>query len=317
MKSILPHHTGRIYLTDGGIETTLIFHHHVDLPYFTAFPLLRHEKGRSLLADYYHSYVRLARRHKVGFILETPTWRASSDWGRKLGFSEQDLQEIQQDAIGLMYDIREKWETPDCPMIVSGCLGPRGDGYTAFTRMSAEAAAEYHSPQIRALRDAGAEIVTALTLNYLEEALGIANAAAALDIPAVISFTTETDGKLPDGHSLREAITAVDSQALRAPIYYMINCAHPTHFQSALEPGAPWLERIRGLRANASCRSHAELDESTDLDIGDPQELATHYRRLGTLFPRLQIFGGCCGTDYRHIEAICHACLASSYHVTV
>jgi S-methylmethionine-dependent homocysteine/selenocysteine methylase len=176
--------------------------------------------------------------------------------------------------------------------------------------MTREQAARYHSPQIRTYRDAGADIVTAVTMTYAEEALGIADAAGVLEIPSVISFTVETDGRLPNGQTLREAIALVDARAARAPAYYMINCAHPTHFASELSAGASWLSRIVGLRANASCRSHAELDASTNLDAGNPAELGEQYRQLRQLLPRLNVLGGCCGTDHHHIEAICECCLA-------
>lgn len=306
--SLLPHHTDRPFVTDGGLETTLIFHENIELPLFAAFDLLKTPDGRATLREYYRSYARLACEHALGFVLESPTWRANPDWARKLGYEETALIEANRAAMALMHEIRAEFETPETPIVISGCLGPRGDGYQPSALMTAREAADYHSPQIRTYRDAGADLVSAITMNYVEEAIGIADAAAALEIPAVISFTTETDGKLPTGQTLKEAIEAVDATASKAPAYYMINCAHPTHLRDALLEGAPWLSRIRGLRANASCRSHAELDESPDLDAGNPEELAEQYRQLRRKLPNLHILGGCCGTDLRHVEAICHAC---------
>jgi S-methylmethionine-dependent homocysteine/selenocysteine methylase len=175
--------------------------------------------------------------------------------------------------------------------------------------MTVEEATDYHRPQVEIFRDADADLVTAITINYVEEAIGITRAAQAAEMPVVISFTVETDGKLPTGQSLKDAIAQVDAVTSNAPAYYMINCAHPTHFASILVPGEPWLERIRGLRANASTKSHAELNESETLDDGNPIELGDQYRDLRNKFPQITVLGGCCGTDDRHIEAICKACL--------
>ncbi len=310
--SLLPHLTDRPFITDGGLETTLIFHQKIELPCFASFHLLKTPDGEAILRDYYRAYAQLAREHSVGFVAESPTWRANSDWAEKLGYSGAALIEANRAAMRLMHEVRAEFETPETPVVISGNLGPRGDGYQPSARMTAREAADYHAPQIRTLRDAGADLIAAFTMNYVEEAIGIANAAAALEIPAVISFTTETDGKLPTGQTLGEAIAAVDATATEAPAYYMINCAHPTHLRDALPDGAPWLQRIRGLRANASCRSHAELDESPDLDAGNPDELGEQYRQLRRKLPNLHILGGCCGTDLRHVEAMCHSCLASA-----
>jgi S-methylmethionine-dependent homocysteine/selenocysteine methylase len=313
MKTKLPHQTDRPFLTDGGLETTLIFHNQIELPHFAAFDLLKSPAGRATLRDYFRTYAGLARDHGVGFVLEGPTWRANPDWGKKLGYTEATLAQANRDAMALLHEIRDEFETPDTPIIISGCLGPRGDGYQPSSLMTAREAAAYHAAQIRVLRDAGADLISAFTMNYVEEAIGIADAAAALGISAVISFTTETDGKLPSGQTLGEAIQTVDAAATDAPAYYMINCAHPTHLRDALPEGAPWLKRIRGLRANASCRSHAELDESPDLDAGNPGELGEQYRQLLKKLPNLHILGGCCGTDVRHVEAICHSCIAHAH----
>jgi homocysteine S-methyltransferase len=123
----------------------------------------------------------------------------------------------------------------------------------------------------------------------------------------VISFTVETDGRLPSGQALHQAIKQVDAETAGAAAYFMVNCAHPTHFADALEDVGPSVDRIRGLRANASAKSHAELDEAEELDEGDPVELAQHYLDLAPQLRNLTVVGGCCGTDHRHIAAICAA----------
>jgi methionine synthase / methylenetetrahydrofolate reductase(NADPH) len=308
--SQLPHQSPIPFITDGGLETTLVFLEKLRLPCFAAFPLLKAADGRETLRSYYRTYAELAVRFGAGFILESPTWRANPDWAAKLGYTPTALESVNSDAIGLMREIQAEFQTPASPFIISGCLGPRGDGYQMGAAMTREQAARYHAPQIRTYRDAGADIVSAVTMTYAEEALGIADAAGVLEIPSVISFTVETDGRLPSGQTLREAIAFVDAKAARAPAYYMINCAHPTHFAGELPVGASWLSRIAGLRANASRRSHAELDASPNLDAGNPAELGEQYRQLRELLPRLNVLGGCCGTDHRHIEAICECCLA-------
>lgn len=303
-----PHMSDSLFLTDGGLETTLVFHDGMDLPCFAAFDLLKGDIGTKRLREYYQQYIDLALEYGLGFVLESATWRASSDWGEKLGYSEQALSRANYRAIELLHELRERNQTRKTPMIISGNLGPRGDGYASDQFISPDEAAYYHKSQIRSLADAGAELITALTLPATEEAIGIVQAAQSADIPAVISFTLETDGYLPNGQSLRSAIDAVDEATNSGPAYYMINCAHPGHFEHVLTGSGRWLERIRGIRANASCKSHAELDESDTLDDGNPEELSQQYRALQNLLPNLTVVGGCCGTDHRHVDAIARVC---------
>jgi S-methylmethionine-dependent homocysteine/selenocysteine methylase len=303
----LPQLSRTPFITDGGLETTLVFHHGFELPEFAAFDLLTKTDGYALLRSYYHDYIALATVHKVGFILESPTWRASRDWGRKLGYTSRDLREINTQSIAMLDELRNEAETSQSPMVISGCIGPRGDGYEVADKMTADQATAYHFEQIKTFSETSADLVSAFTINYAEEAVGITRAAQTVGIPAVISFTVETDGRLPSGQSLGDAVTAVDAATNRGPAYYMINCAHPTHFASALETKAPWVDRIRALRANASAKSHAELDTAEELDDGNPEELGALYANLVRQMPQLTILGGCCGTDHRHVEAICRA----------
>lgn len=304
-----PNRNCRPYLSDGGLETTLFFVEGVELPCFAAFLMLDQPGGMQWLRDYYHRYIDLAESHGTGFVLESVTWRASQDWGDQLGYDEAAMDRVNRTSIGLLHEIREQRESPTTQMPVSGCLGPRGDGYSGEAAMSADEAAEYHLPQIRSLRDGGADLVTAMTIPSMREAHGIAEAASALSVPSVISFTVETDGRLPDGTSLDEAIAWLDAETSAPPVHYMLNCAHPTHFADQLASGNSWTRRIGGLRANASSLSHAELDESSELDTGDPADLASRYRALLEQMPQLHVLGGCCGTDERHLAAIAEACL--------
>jgi len=304
----LPHLGGGLYLTDGGIETSLIFHDGLDLPYFAAFHLLRDVAGRAALVRYYQRYIEIAKLDGVGFILESPTWRASTNWGDKLGYSAADITVVNRDAIRLMRGLREAYETVKTPMIVSGCVGPRGDGYDPGQAMSTTDAEAYHTHQIAAFAAAGADMVSAITMTNANEAIGVARAAAKADMPVSLSFTLETDGRLPTGQTLAEAIGEVDAATSNGPAYYMINCAHPTHFDSVLRTEEAWTRRIGGIRANASKRSHQELNDSPDLDAGNPIELGGEYRDLVRRHPRINVLGGCCGTDHRHVEQIGLAC---------
>ncbi|MBD2461380.1 homocysteine S-methyltransferase family protein [Oscillatoria sp. FACHB-1407] len=305
----LPQLSNDIFLTDGGLETTLIFLEGLNLPDFAAFDLLRHPAGYQSLQKYFRTYANLAQTYQVGLILESATWRASSDWGTKLGYSPAILAEMNRRAIALLHSIRQEYETEQCRIVISGCVGPRGDGYVPAEVMTVNAAENYHRNQIAIFRDADADLVTAITMNYVQEAIGITRAAQSLGMPVVISFTVETNGKLPTGQPLSEAIAQVDAATDSGPAYYMINCAHPTHFADVLADGGSWLERIRGIRANASVKSHAELNESDTLDEGNPEEFGSQYRELRQQFPHFTVLGGCCGTDDRHIKAICQACL--------
>ena len=307
----LPQADGTLFLTDGGIETTLIFQDGLELPYFAAFHLLRDARSRPFLVKYYERYIAIARTGRTGFILESPTWRASADWGARLGYSVADIAQVNRDSIRLMHDLREAYETPASPMVVSGCVGPRGDGYDPGHVMSPGAAEAYHAPQVEAFAEAGADMVSAITMTNTNEAIGVTRAAAKAGMPVALSFTVETDGRLPTGQPLGEAVALVDEATASSPAYYMINCAHPTHFDGVLASGMAWTKRIRGLRANASRRSHQELNDAPDLDSGDPIELGGQYRDLVRRHPQLNVLGGCCGTDHRHVEAIGLACRAA------
>jgi S-methylmethionine-dependent homocysteine/selenocysteine methylase len=304
----LPQLGDKVFLTDGGLETTLIFHDKLELPCFAAFDLLKDDAGIEILRRYFDPYLDAARRHGLGFVLEAPTWRANADWAAKLGYDEVALADANRRAIGLLLEIRAASETRDMPLVISGNIGPRGDGYRADERMSSTEARDYHRRQIETFAQTDADLVSAFTMTYVDEAVGILRAAKDAGMPAVISFTVETDGRLPSNDTLADAIRRTDEATDGYAVYYMINCAHPTHFVDALQAGGGWRERIRGLRANASMRSHAELDESTDLDAGDPKQLGCEYRELGTLLPNLAVLGGCCGTDHRHVRAIAAAC---------
>jgi len=300
---------GGLFLTDGGIETTLIFQEGLELPDFAAFHLLKDSKGEAALRKYFRTYAEIAKRFGAGLVLESATWRASADWGTRLGYTPEALAQANRKAIRLLEEIRSELANEKIEVVISGCLGPRGDGYSLAQTMSDREAEAYHREQVETFAATAADMVTAITMNYVEEAIGIARAAESAGMPVVISFTVETDGRLPTGQTLRAAIEQVDAATSGYPSYYMINCAHPTHFEHVLAEAEPWAQRIRGLRANASRKSHAELNESPELDVGDPVELGMQHAGLKQRLPQLNVLGGCCGTDHRHVEQIASACL--------
>ncbi len=305
-RDALPQLSGdRLFVTDAGLETDLIFNKGIELPEFAAFDLLRREGGNEVLRDYFSSFAAIAHAHNAGLIVDTVTWRANPDWARKIGYSDSELRAANLEAVALAEQVRSTTENGGAPVLIDGVLGPRGDGYVAESLMSPDEAERYHSLQVETFADSAADMVSAITMTYAEEAIGIARAAQRAGLPAVISFTVETDGRLPSGLALGEAIEQVESETDSSPAYYMVNCAHPTHFAEVIEQGGDWRDRIGGIRANASKMSHAELDEAEELDEGSPKELAAGYQRdLRPHLRNMNVLGGCCGTDHRHVGEI-------------
>ena len=303
----LPQTAGSTLLTDSGIETEIIFGVGRDLPAFAVFPLLSDDEGRVILERYYREHVAVAAEHGLGYVFETPSYRSSADWGTTLGYSQEELDSIDREGVAFLEWIRDTSSDRLGPSPVSGLLGPRGDGYVVGATMSSELSRAYHSHQIEVFADAGCDLVSGCTLNYADEGLGIALAARDHDIPVMLYFTLETDGRLPDGSRLRDAIRRVDDAAGGYVAYYGINCAHPDHIQVALGDLDVESSRVRAIRANASRLSHAALDVAEELDQGDPVELAVGYSRLRQALPNVSVFGGCCGTSVTHISHIAAA----------
>ena len=290
------------YVTDGGLETDLIFNYGVDLPEFAAYPLVWTDEGRSLLRQYYEGYADIAGAVGAGLRLETPTWRANPDWAALLGHDRRTVSDANRTAVELLQGLAHGWRDRVPDIVVTGLVGPRGDGYAAGEPVDPDEAADYHAPQVGDFAEAGVQAVCALTLTDPGEAVGVVRAADSHGLPVVIGFTVETDGRLPDGSTLRAAMEQVD--AVAPPAYFLVNCAHPQHVLPALADDGAWLERIRGVRSNASTASHAELDEAEDLDAGDLTVLVPSHRAVEERLPSLEIVGGCCGTDARHVAAL-------------
>lgn len=304
---VLPHEADRRFLTDGGLETSLIFDDGLFLPHFAAFHLLRSRLGQAALVRYYGRYLAIAQEAGLGFVLESPTWRANPDWGGRLQYSTAELTASHGDAISLMQTLRDRYEAPSTPILVSGCVGPRGDGDIRAATMSPDGAETYHDGQIAAMASAGCDLITAMTMTNVTEAIGIVRAATRRGLPCVVSFTVETDGRIPSGLTLEQAVAEVDTATVAAAAYYMINCAHPSHFMATLKSGPGWTGRLGGVRANASRQSHAELSGAVELDRGNADELAADYRAFADTLPGLRVFGGCCGTNHRHVLAMATA----------
>ncbi len=305
-RSALPQLSGDIFLTDAGVETDLIFNHGIEIREFAAHTLLPIPDGRAALTCYFEGFLRLAQEMDAGFILDSVTWKAHSHWAGSLGARNAELRAANEDSLRFVADLRERFSENAKPIVLNAVIGPRGDAYRPGEEIATDAAEEYFIEQLGWLVATEADMVTALTFNQAGEAAGLARAARTVGLPAVVSFTVETNGALPTGQNLADAIRQVDETTDGYPAYFMINCAHPDHFAGILQD-APWSRRIRGIRANASRQSHAELDAAADLDAGDPRELASKYRELADRMPWLNVFGGCCGSDLRHVTEIARA----------
>jgi len=304
-RNALPQLSGELFLADAGIETDLMFNHGVSIPHFAAHTLLADETGRRALANYFRDFLKLAQASDAGFILDSQTWKAHSHWGHDLGVNDEQLRQANRQAIAFIAALREEFSGNSRPIVLNAILGPQGDAYARQEDVAADQAEAYHSKQLGWLAETEADMVTATTFTQAGEAIGLVRAAGKLGLPVVVSFTVETDGSLPSGQPLNEAIEAVDAATGSAAAYFMVNCAHPDHFSHVLTD-APWARRIRGLRCNASRKSHAELDQCEVLDDGNPAELAEQYRAFRSVMPWVNVFGGCCGSDLRHLTRIAH-----------
>lgn len=300
----LPQLEEGLFLTDAGLETDLIFNHGIELRGFAAHTVLPDRATMLIVRNYFEGFLALARQHDAGFIFDTLTWRAHPHWSDELGESPAQLKHATEEAVRFAFDLRNAADNRR-PIVINAVTGPCGDAYRPERKIAADDAEAYFSQQLGWIAATEADMVTALTFNQASQATGFVRAAGAVGLPSVVSFTVETDGRLPDGMSLQEAIEQVDAATGRAAAYFMINCAHPDHFAHALK--GDWTRRIRGVRANASRRSHRELDQSEELDAGNPQELGDLYAALLRKLPWLNVFGACCGADLRHVKSIARA----------
>ena len=296
--------TKRPFLTDGGLETSLIFKEGIDIPSFAALTLLREASSRAAMERYFDRFLHEAAQAHSGFVLDTCTWRGCVSWTEELGLSKEDLLDLSELAVGFAQTLKHRWSSQVSPIVINGVVGPAGDGYAPDQELTAAQATVLHAPQVSVLAAAGVDVVSAITMTHIGEAIGIVQAAETAGVPVVVSFTVETDGRLPTGQTLQDAIEETDYVTGHVPLYYMVNCAHPDHFGPAFKAGEDWLGRIGGVRANASRMSHAELDAAETLDEGDPLEFGALHSELADRLPNLRVVGGCCGTDHRHVACV-------------
>ena len=305
-RNALPQLAGDLFLTDAGLETDLIFNHGIEIREFAAHTLLTDPIGKKAVVDYFRGFLSLAHVQNTGYILDSVTWKAHLHWANALGASEDELRESNEESIALMSQLRDEFSANGKPIVLNGVVGPKGDAYAPEAAIAVQEAERYHSKQISWLAKTDVDMVSALTFTQADEASGLVLAARNAGLPIVVSFTVETDGRLPTGQPLGEAIESVDHSTDGFASYFMVNCAHPDHFSHVISD-TPWARRIRGIRCNASRKSHAELDASPTLDAGDPVELCHQYVALKAKLPWLNVFGGCCGSDLRHVTQIARA----------
>lgn len=302
----LPQLSDTIFLMPAGLETDLIYNQGFEIPGFATHILLKDPKGRNAIANYYRQYLALAREQNTGIVLGTQTWKAHMHWAGEQGATEEELHQANHESAAFIAGIRDEFSDIAKPIVLDGIVGPRGDCYAPEEEIAAFEAEEYHAKQIGWLAETEVDMITAATLNQTDEAIGIVRAAQAVDLPVVISFTLETDGNLQTGQSLADAIVAVDEATDSGAAYFMVNCTHPDHFAHLLEDRA-WARRIKGVFCNASRKSHAELEASDTLDDGNPVEFGEQHKAMRDRSPWINVFGGCCGCDIRHVTEIAHA----------
>ena len=308
----LPQLDGELFLTDGGIETVLIFHRGLELPEFAAFDLLKDEAGTEALRAYYAPYAELARERGVGFVLESPTWRASPGWAAQIGYSDDELDAMNRKAIALMAELRARYAN-GAPVVISGCIGPQGDGYNPATLLTADAAQEYHATQIGTFRETEADMVTAITMTYAgggdrnRPGRGGGGDAGGDLVHAGDRWAPA------ERRRARRGNRAVDAETDAAPAYYMVNCAHPTHFEGVLDArGAVDRPATGAARQRLDAAATPSSTRRPSWTPATRPTSAVRYAALRERLPQLNVLGGCCGTDERHVGEICSACLAPS-----
>ncbi|WP_135501055.1 homocysteine S-methyltransferase family protein [Roseovarius aestuariivivens] len=299
----LPQSQGRLMTCGGGFETWLQYVDGFELRHFCAFELIDDPRGRACLADYHRKLVEAAVANGVGVINEGLHYRASRDWGTLIGYSREALEEINIRGIEFYKDFAREYKSEATPMLVGGVIGPRGDAYNVGRTPDEAEAEDYHAEQILTFKKAGADLVTAATFSSVAEATGLTRAAKAAGMPVVISFFVAKGGKLKGGETLEEAIAQVDAATDSAPAYYMINCTHPTEFMPGLDDGG-WVRRLGGFMPNAVAMDTLDLCKLGHLEDGDPAELGGQMADLARRYPHINVWGGCCGTDGRHIGEI-------------
>lgn len=292
------------FLTEGGQETEIMYKFGHELPEFAMYPLLENAAAMAELKGMYERVLDVAATHGFAVMLTGLDYRASPDWGAKLGYSREALANALIQSIEFLREVSRPYQGQISEIKIGGMTGPRGDAYSLNKSITAEEAEDYHSFHTEVVKRAGVSFTSAVTFNSVPEAIGAARAAAKLDMPIYISFTLDSNHRLKSGPSLKEAIETVDREAgVAKPDFYGLNCSHPLEFEPALEPG-DWIKRVRSLRPNASAKDKMELCTIGHLEDGDPVDLGLRMGALARRYPHIDIWGGCCGTWDKHLNQI-------------
>jgi S-methylmethionine-dependent homocysteine/selenocysteine methylase len=295
---------GVLYLTEGGQETEVMYKFGHDLPEFAMYPLLDRPAAMADLRGMYARYLDAAAEHGFAAMMSGLDYRASPDWGEKLGYSREALADALLQSMAFLREVAKPYVGQISEILYGGMLGPRGDAYSLNRTITADEAEAYHSFQLETLKRDGVDFATAVTFNNIPEAIGVARAAARIGLPLTVSFTLDSDHRLKSGPSLKETVETIDAETGEAmPDFYGINCSHPLEFEPALEPGA-WIGRLRSLRPNASPKDKQDLCTLGHLEDGDPEELGEQMGALAKRYPHMDIWGGCCGTWDSHLKEI-------------
>ena len=294
----------KIYLTEGGTETEILYKWGYALPEFAMFPLLDNPEADAVIRDMYRRYFDVAAEHNTGMLVLGHDYRASPDWGAKLGYSPEGLAEMERRTVRFLDEIRAEYSAKVTDAYIAGCIGPRGDAYGTGAEIGENEAEDYHSVQLPTLRETPADMAIAVTFNNIPEAVGVIRAAEGIGLPIGVSLTLTTESRLRSGPTLRKAVETIDERTNGAAAWFGTNCSHPLEFEPALADEGPWIERLRYMRPNAVKMEKLALCKLGHLEDGDPVELGHQMGDLARRYPQMDLLGGCCGTDERHLDEI-------------
>lgn len=295
---------GELFLTEGGTETEIMYKHGFELPEFAMFPLLENPIAVTAMRDMFRSQLDVAAEFAMSMLLTGIDYRASPDWGAKLGYSPHGLAQANIQSIEFLRELAGEYNGQIPRTLIGGTIGPRGDAYQLNRTITAAEAEDYHSVQLATLKQAAVDFACAATFNNIPEAVGVARAAKKIGVPLIVSLTVDSSSRLKSGPTVADAIQAIDFEAAdAAPISYLLNCSHPVEFEPALTAG-PWTSRLHGFRPNASKMEKLALCKLGHLEEGDPVELGRLMGGLARRYPHMNVWGGCCGTGDTHLRAI-------------
>ena len=260
--------------------------------------------GKKILDKIYNQYISVAYKFNLPILILTPTWRANKERLELAGFKDKN---VNADCVKFLFDIRNKYGEFASKILIGAPMACKGDAYNPEEALLSDEAYNFHKFQVKKLSEAGVDFLLGSTLPASSEALGMAKAMAESNIVYILSFVIHPNGKLLDGTSLNETISVIDNSVSPKPIYYMLNCVHPTHCMSAINNELNNTEvirtRLKGLQANGSAMSPEELEL---LEKTSSQSPSIWGKKMIDLYlnSNLKILGGCCGTNHHHIKSI-------------